>query len=328
MTDQAPPAVPAATPPPTGSDDRVKLLARRAGAFLIDIVIALVVMQLLAWFDPLFVPFQGADTGTVIDPQKGLAIVRGFTPIGWLVTLPFLLFRDRFRVGKRITGVHAIDVKTQQPVGWGKSALRNLPFVFPMCAGFLALIELAVARIDSQGRRIMDRLAGTMTVPVRGAVSVAPDRADKMASLSVWDLVATAPLLMLFCGIPLLGILAAIAIPSNLQMHERAVRSEARATLEWVTNAQMAYMAEHNERGSVADLNREQPFPDPDWMVVDLTPTGVPDSAFVYGVAAPDKSDKTFAVVVTEDGDRRFYETEVEAAPWTSLDPGPEWSPF
>ncbi len=89
-------------------------------------------------------------------------------PVSWiwwgalLLFLLFLLFRDA--VGGRSMGKRfmAVEIRTRSgaPVGWLRSAARNLPLVVP---GW-NLVEVFMTFFAREGRRSGDRIAKTTVV--------------------------------------------------------------------------------------------------------------------------------------------------------------------
>ena len=85
-----------------------------------------------------------------------------------MATLPFLviiplyiLLKDSVdgrSVGKRITGLQAVDYKTGKPVGPKKSFLRNITTLF------VFFIEGAVLELGNDKRKLGDHLANTAVV--------------------------------------------------------------------------------------------------------------------------------------------------------------------
>jgi uncharacterized RDD family membrane protein YckC len=132
--------------PPISRDSSLLLL--RIAAFLIDAVSAAVIL----------IPPAALASYAVL--WLGLSM----RPISWiwwaalLLFLLFILFRDaRGRsMGKRVMAVR-IDTAAGRPVGWLKSALRNLPLVVPVWN----LLEVGMVVFASGGRRSGDMLART-----------------------------------------------------------------------------------------------------------------------------------------------------------------------
>ena len=84
--------------------------------------------------------------------------------MGYLLSLIlgicYILFKDAFAgksPGKAITGLRVVEVSTGRPIGAAKSITRNWLFLVP----FMPLVELIVANIRTDKRRLGDLIAGT-----------------------------------------------------------------------------------------------------------------------------------------------------------------------
>ena len=135
---------------------RVSIARRREWAFLID-------------FSPIFIwMIVFAIFGSAV--QWGLKIpawLNGVTvtlvSISIPVTVAYWVFKDSsggVSIGKRITGCRVVCQDSGKPIDAGKSVLRNLVFLLPIGP----LVELAVASLRNDRRRIGDLIAGTVVV--------------------------------------------------------------------------------------------------------------------------------------------------------------------
>lgn len=116
-------------------------------------------------------------------------------PFGFLLSLPYLLFKDSLSEGsspgKQSNHLRTIDDATGAPCTKGQSVLRNIILMVP----FAVVIELFF--VIFSGRRLGDRLAGTRVIRPSSAP---PPR---------W--VANYIVLFFFVVLPILGFVAAIA---------------------------------------------------------------------------------------------------------------------
>lgn len=136
------------------NDDLVSIARRREWGFLID-------------FSPIMFLVLGISlmaSGSQIDIMRRIGEI--LVTIS-LVSMPFVLVywvlkdcTNGVSVGKWITGCRVVDFRTGKPIGAGSSFLRNFVFLVPL----MPLIELAVASIRSDRRRIGDLIAGTVVV--------------------------------------------------------------------------------------------------------------------------------------------------------------------
>lgn len=124
----------------------------RTGAFLLDaLLIALVLIlpaALLSWI--------------VIRSGGAMNWIARIWNIALVLFLIGLLLRDAYSgrsVGKLIMGLE-LKRGNDRRAGVVTSLLRNLPIVIPG----VNLMEILVALFSEQGRRIGDRVAGTMVV--------------------------------------------------------------------------------------------------------------------------------------------------------------------
>jgi uncharacterized RDD family membrane protein YckC len=155
-------------PPP----ESTKVVGRRVGAFLIDLLVTTALNTAL-----FFALAEKRDT----TPESGLHITSGdevwaitggtaglyilFTlafGLLWWVVLPGL---KGWTVGKRITGIRVVDAQGRCPAGLGRNLVRQFlwvadgfPYLIPYLTGFIT------AMVTDGNRRIGDMVAGTYVV--------------------------------------------------------------------------------------------------------------------------------------------------------------------
>jgi len=137
-----------------------KTMRKREWSFLIDILPF--VFMLVGLFS--FFSYQaGGGLGTSPNSEE-LAIL--VMLLMFLITGLLLLYipikdcRHGVSMGKRISGCRAVDFTTGRPIGLGQSLGRNIIFLIPF--GFL--VELVVANVRQDKRRLGDLIANTMVV--------------------------------------------------------------------------------------------------------------------------------------------------------------------
>jgi len=134
-----------------------ELIGKRVLAYLIDGVVQVIAMVIGgavgALLGCVFIPFMQSSEQAV--PVIILANVGVF--IGGF---GYILLKDSFNgrsVGKRVMKLQVVRVDDLQVVGFFAAIIRNL-FLF------LGIIELAVALLQDEGRRVGDLVMGTKVV--------------------------------------------------------------------------------------------------------------------------------------------------------------------
>jgi len=100
-------------------------------------------------------------------------------PVGWLAGLAYILIGDGFAggrsIGKRLTGLQTVNLRTQDVAGFKESIIRNLPvaaayllFLLPYvgwmaAAGIIAFEGLLIIG-NEQGLRLGDEVAHTQVL--------------------------------------------------------------------------------------------------------------------------------------------------------------------
>lgn len=139
---------------PLSPEQARSVLARREWTYLLDV---------------LFVFIGNFCVGLVLGLMLALARApnREVEPIstclGFLITLGYMLCKDAFNgksPGKALTGLRVVDMSTGEPIGLGKSIVRNWILMVP----FFPFVELIVANCRADKRRIGDLMAGTAVV--------------------------------------------------------------------------------------------------------------------------------------------------------------------
>lgn len=154
--------------------DLVSIARRREWGFLIDLsptmFLALGISLMASEFG-----------GNQIFSRLGAGILIGFW-IGAPFLMIYWVLKDSFAgvsFGKWITGCRVVDAVTGKPIGAQQSFLRNFLFLIPLAL----LIEVFVASIRSDRRRVGDLIAGTLVVkgPPKwvDGVEVEPQKANK-----------------------------------------------------------------------------------------------------------------------------------------------------
>ena len=128
----------------------IKILRRREWGFLIDVlpVIFFNVSCLLLL----------ATTDSAMGPLIGSLL--WITTIALLVYLPFKDAIKGVSFGKMFSKCRVVRTKDGAPIGPGESLARNALFLFPL----MAIVELAVASLRPDRKRLGDLLAGTTVV--------------------------------------------------------------------------------------------------------------------------------------------------------------------
>ena len=112
-------------------------------------------------------------------------ILLSFLPIiGGILATTYVVFRDSFNgqsIGKLILKTRVVRIDDRQPASVRESAMRNLPlaitffltilpFIGHIVAGFVGtlvfVIEAIAIATDKDGRRLGDKLAGTIVVRI------------------------------------------------------------------------------------------------------------------------------------------------------------------
>lgn len=136
----------------------IGILRRREWAFLIDcmpsLLTGLAILGLAAW--------SSQYSSSYRIPRVGLFTMR-FLSIAEPFLLFYVLFRDSVggaSFGKRIARIRVVNRHDGRLAAFGTCLIRNLIFAIPI----MALVELAVASIRNDRRRIGDLLANTVVV--------------------------------------------------------------------------------------------------------------------------------------------------------------------
>ncbi len=124
----------------------------RTGAFLLDaLLISLLLILPAALLSWVVIRSGGA--------MNWIARIWNIASFLFLVGVLVRDGRSGRSIGKLIMGLELKRVDERQP-GLASSLVRNLPLIIPL----LNLVEVFVALFSDQGRRIGDRLAGTVVV--------------------------------------------------------------------------------------------------------------------------------------------------------------------
>lgn len=137
--------------------ERVTVLRQREWSFLLDAAPVVLCLCLCIWL-------AGTASG---DPNSFAALIGPFVYLPLtlltLLTLAYLIVKDCNQgksFGKRVAGCRVVDLKSGKPVDAGQAVVRNVIFAFPP----LAILELVVASLRADRRRIGDLIAGTIVV--------------------------------------------------------------------------------------------------------------------------------------------------------------------
>lgn len=136
-----------------------KILRKREWAYLIEFMPFGAGVVLPVWLAVMYSQVWAYD-------QSASGIISILGIIGWLSALtviPYTLFRDCIggvSIGKYFTGCRVVDEKSGRPASTGQSIVRNILFLIP----FFPLVELAVASVRPDSRRLGDLMAGTTVV--------------------------------------------------------------------------------------------------------------------------------------------------------------------
>jgi len=114
-----------------------------------------------------------------VDAILVIAAGKLLSPAGWLAGLAYVLIGDGFSggrsIGKRVAGLHTINVRTQAAAGFKESIIRNLPlasaylvFSVPyigwIVAGAITVFEALLMIGNEEGLRLGDELAHTQVL--------------------------------------------------------------------------------------------------------------------------------------------------------------------
>ena len=114
-----------------------------------------------------------------VDAILVIAAGKLLSPAGWLAGLAYILIGDGFSggrsIGKRITGLQTVNVRTQDVAGFKESIIRNLPlasaylvFSIPyvgwIAAAAITAVEALLMLGNEQGVRLGDELAHTQVL--------------------------------------------------------------------------------------------------------------------------------------------------------------------
>lgn len=115
-----------------------------------------------------------------LDAILVMAAGRLLSPVGWLAGLAYVLISDGFAggrsIGKRVTGLQTINLRTQDVAGFKESIIRNLPlasayllFSVPYIGWIAAVAITAFEALliigNEQGLRLGDEMAHTQVLP-------------------------------------------------------------------------------------------------------------------------------------------------------------------
>jgi hypothetical protein len=114
-----------------------------------------------------------------VDAILVMAAGKLLSPAGWLAGLAYVLICDGFSggrsIGKRLTGLQTVNVRTQDVAGFKESIIRNLPlasayllFSVPyigwIVAGAITAFEALLIIGNEQGLRVGDEMAHTQVL--------------------------------------------------------------------------------------------------------------------------------------------------------------------
>jgi hypothetical protein len=115
-----------------------------------------------------------------LDAILVMAAGRVLSPVGWLAGLAYVLIADGFAggrsIGKRVTGLQTVNLRTQNVAGFKESIIRNLPLasaylVFSVpYIGWIAAVAITAFEAlliigNEQGLRLGDDMAHTQVLP-------------------------------------------------------------------------------------------------------------------------------------------------------------------
>lgn len=124
-----------------------------------------------------------------------------FALVFWMLSIIYILFKDAFWNGqslaKKLFRLRVVDLKTRVKCRWWQSLVRNIVFFVPLSMP----IELVIAYMNPDRRRIGDFLAGTMVIEAHEEYHPKPkpkNRALEYFLKSIVTLVAAAVIAGLF----------------------------------------------------------------------------------------------------------------------------------
>ncbi len=133
------------------NEQRRSILRRREWTYILDIFLS----NIFCFSIGVAIGIAG---GTSNDNSESTAFL-----VGLIISTCYFLFKDSFSgksLGKLITGLRVVDLDSRQPIGPGKSIARNWIFLVP----FLPIVELIVANVREDKRRLGDLMANTIVI--------------------------------------------------------------------------------------------------------------------------------------------------------------------
>jgi len=119
--------------------------------------------------------------GKFVDVILAVAAGKLLVPVGWLAGLAYVLICDGFSggqsIGKRLTGLQTVNVRSRELAGFKESIVRNLPlglayllFSVPYIGWIIAIAIVALEGLlvigNEQGLRLGDEIAHTQVLNV------------------------------------------------------------------------------------------------------------------------------------------------------------------
>lgn len=117
--------------------------------------------------------------GKFVDGILVMAAGNVFPPVGWLAGFAYILIADGLSggrsIGKRLTGLQTIHLRTQDVAGFKESIIRNgpiaaayllfsIPYIGWMAAGAIIVFESLLVIGNEQGFRLGDEMAHTQVL--------------------------------------------------------------------------------------------------------------------------------------------------------------------
>jgi uncharacterized RDD family membrane protein YckC len=135
---------------------------RRIGAFLVDILFAIVPATVLLVFGlTLLIGTDNVGLGVMM-----LLLGGGWVLVGGIWNKIFREGRTGQSIGKSMCSIALVDSTSGQPIGPGKAFVRELltSVLSAVTGGIFPIVDYLFPLWDSQHQRIIDKMVGTVVV--------------------------------------------------------------------------------------------------------------------------------------------------------------------
>ena len=136
---------------------RINILRRREWGFLIDVLPVIAFNVFCLWI----MGMSQFENSFSRNPLEGLCrVLLGLATVGLIIYLPFKDSINGVSFGKMFSKCRVVKTQGGSPIGVGESFARNVLFLIPL----MAIVELAVASLRPDRKRLGDLIAGTTVV--------------------------------------------------------------------------------------------------------------------------------------------------------------------